>query len=182
MGSPSDTGYAALLREVIVAPCLCGRAHIVQPEGVQSTVYFAWRNYISERAPAADTGSSASEHVKVIGKSGCTLLPGELSRSMKQGTTLTASMRLSRATARLRDAASRASSTFCTCDRTVLAFVFVILRCHAAKPSSARPKTHRQRRPHTSTQRQRTKHGSVASSHVCISSTCQNTHTWQRLR
>ena len=87
MGSPSDTGYAALLREVIVAPCLCGRAHIVQPEGVQSKVYFAWRNYISERAPAADTGSSASEHVKVIGKSGCTLLPGELSRSMKQGTT-----------------------------------------------------------------------------------------------
>ena len=87
MGSPSDTGYAALLHEVIVAPCLCGRAHIVQPEGVQSTVYFAWRNYISERAPAADTGSSASEHVKVIGKSGCTLLPGELSRSMKQGTT-----------------------------------------------------------------------------------------------
>jgi len=79
MGSPSDTGYAALLHEMIVAPCLCGRAHIVQPEGVQSRVYFAWRNYISERAPAADTGSSASEHVKVIGKRRLRTSPNALS-------------------------------------------------------------------------------------------------------
>jgi hypothetical protein len=85
MSSPSD--ISALLDTLVVAPCLCGRAHIVQTEGVQSTVYFAWRNYISDRASAADTGSSASEHVKAIGKSGCTLTPGELSRRMKQGTT-----------------------------------------------------------------------------------------------
>ena len=85
MSSPSD--ISAILDTLIVAPCLCGREHIVQTGGVQSTVYFAWRNYISERAPAADTGSSASEHVKAIGKSGCTLTPGELSRRMRTGTT-----------------------------------------------------------------------------------------------
>ena len=76
---------SALIDQLIVSPCLCGHAHIVQTG--QSREYFAWRNYMSERAPAADTGSSASEHVKAIGKSGCTLTPGELSRRMRKGTT-----------------------------------------------------------------------------------------------
>ena len=64
---------SALIDQLIVSPCLCGHAHIVQTG--QSREYFAWRNYMSERAPAADTGSSASELVKAIGKSGCTLTP-----------------------------------------------------------------------------------------------------------
>ena len=85
MSSPSE--ISVLLDSIIVAPCLCGLAHIDQPGPAQSKVYFAWRNYISERAPAADTGSSASAHVKAIGKSGCTLTPGELSRRLKNGTT-----------------------------------------------------------------------------------------------
>jgi len=76
---------SAIIDTLFVAQCLCGRAHIVQTG--QSSAYFAWHNYISARAPAADTGSSASELVKAIGKSGCTLTPGELSRRMRTGTT-----------------------------------------------------------------------------------------------